>query len=103
MTQKWSYRWFVLALATAAQIGGSFLVQALGALSPFLQSAFALDAAELGFVMTAAQIALIPGLLAAGLLLDRFGERRIVALGAVFVSAAIFAAARAGSYEALLG
>ncbi len=103
MVQKTSHRWFVLALATAAQIGGSFLVQALGALSPFLQAAFALDAAQVGFVMTAAQVALIPGLLAAGLLLDRFSERLIVALGAILVSGAAFAAARAGSYHALLG
>lgn len=102
MTQTGSYRWFVLALATTAQVGGSFLVQALGALSPFLQAAFALDAAEVGFIMTAAQAALIPGLLAAGLLLDRFSERLIVATGAILVGCAVFAAARAESYPQLL-
>jgi MFS family permease len=98
-----SYRWFVLALATSAQIGASFLVQALGALSPFLQAAFALDAAEVGLIMTAAQVSLIAGLLAAGLLLDRFSERLIVGIGASMVAAAVFAAARAQSYGELLG
>lgn len=103
LTERPSYRWFVLALATAAQVGASFLVQALGALSPFLQSAFALDAAEVGLMMTAAQVSLIAGLLAAGLLLDRFSERLIVGVGASMVAAAVFAAARAQSYRELLG
>ncbi|WP_457796736.1 MFS transporter [Methylocystis sp. S23] len=96
------YRWAVLALATLAQIGGCFLVQGLGALGPALQTAFALDAAQIGFAMSAAQTAPIVGLLVAGMLLDRFSERLIVGLGAGMVAAALFAAARAESYGGVL-
>lgn len=92
------YRWTVLALATLAQVGGCFLVQGLGALGPALQAAFALDAAQLGFAMSAAQTTPIVGLLVAGVLLDRFSERLIVGVGAAMVAASLFAAARASSY-----
>lgn len=96
------YRWAVLALATLAQAGGCFLVQGLGALGPALQAAFALDAEQLGFAMSAAQAIPIAGLLVAGLLLDRFDERLIVGLGATIVAVSLFAAGRAADYSALL-
>ncbi len=92
----------MLALATFAQIGGSFLVQGLGALGPALQAAFALDAAQVGLAMSAAQAVPIAGLIVAGVLLDRFDERLIVGLGAAIVAASLFAAARAGSYGGVL-
>lgn len=97
-----SYRWAVLALATSAQVGGCFLVQGLGALGPALQAAFGLDAAQIGLAMSAAQGSLIAGLLVAGVLLDSFSERLIVGVGASMVAASLFAAARAGSYDAIL-
>jgi MFS family permease len=96
------YRWFVLALATLAQTGGCFLVQGLGALGPTLQTAFDLDAAQVGLAMSAAQTTPIVGLLIAGLLLDRFSERLIVGLGATMVAASLCAAARAQSYGEIL-
>lgn len=96
------YRWAVLALATLAQVGGCFLVQGFGALGPALQAAFALDAAQVGLAMTAAQTTPIVGLLIAGALLDRFSERLIVGTGAAMVAAALFAAARAEGYGGVL-
>ncbi len=96
------YRWTALALATSAQVLGCFLMQGLGALGPQMQQAIGLSAAELGLMVSAAQLAPIGGLLVAGALLDRFGERLIVGLGATMVAASIFAASRAGSYGALL-
>lgn len=96
------YRWFVLALATTAQVGGCFLVQGLGALGPFLQAAFGLDAAQVGLTMSSAQMTPIVGFVIAGLLLDRFSERLIVGAGAVMVSASLFAAARAEHYADIL-
>jgi MFS family permease len=87
-----AYRWFVLAMATTAQVGGCFLVQGLGALGPFLQATFGLDAAEVGLAMSSAQLTPIVGFVIAGLLLDRFSERLIVGAGAVMVSASLFAA-----------
>ncbi len=101
-TDPSSYRYKVLGLATLAQAGGCFLVQGLGALGPTLQEAFSLDAAQVGFTMTAAQAIPIVGLLVAGLLLDRFSERWIVGIGASLVAAALFAAAQAQSYAGVL-
>ncbi len=101
-TEPQPYRWVVLALATAAQTGGCFLVQGLGALGPALQAAFGLDAAQVGFTMSAAQTTPIVGLLVAGLLLDRFSERLIVGLGAAVVAGALFAAARGRGYGDVL-
>ncbi|WP_424362405.1 MFS transporter [Methylocystis parvus] len=97
-----AYRWVVLALATLAQTGGCFLVQGLGALGPALQAAFGLDAAQVGFAMSAAQAVPIVGLPVAGLLLDRFSERLIVGLGATMVAASLVGAARAESYGGVL-
>jgi len=96
------FRWVVLALATLAQTGGSFLVQGLGALGPSLQAAFGLDAAQVGLTMSAAQATPIAGLLIAGLLLDRFSERLIVGVGAIMAAAALFAAGRAQSFAEVL-
>ncbi|MGJ0505731.1 MAG: MFS transporter [Methylocystis sp.] len=95
-------RWFVLALATLAQVGGCFLVQGLGALGPFLQAAFGLDAAEVGLAMSSAQMTPIVGFVIAGLLLDRFPERLIVGAGATMVAASLFVAARAEHYGDIL-
>ncbi len=92
----------MLALATLAQTGGCFLVQGLGALGPALQAAFGLDAAQVGFAMSAAQAVPIVGLPVAGLLLDRFSERLIVGLGATMVAASLVGAARAESYGGVL-
>ncbi|WP_281803049.1 MFS transporter [Methylocystis echinoides] len=97
-----AYRWFVLALATVAQVGGCFLVQGLGGLGPYLQAAFRLDAAEVGLAMSAAQMTPIVGFVVAGLLLDRFSERLIVGAGAIMVATALLAAARAEQYGDVL-
>jgi MFS family permease len=96
------YRWRVLAAATLAQAGTCFLVQGLGALAAFMQDALQLSAFQIGLLVSAAQLVPIVGLLVAGELLDRFGERMIVGLGALVVAAAPAIASFASTFEGLL-
>jgi sugar phosphate permease len=96
------YRWRVLAAATLAQAGTCFLVQGLGALAAFMQDALHLSAFQIGLLVSAAQLVPIVGLLVAGELLDRFGERLIVGLGALVVAAALASASLASTFEGLL-
>lgn len=82
-------RWAVLAAATLTQACACFLVQGLGAMGPALQAGLGLTAAGLGLLMSSAQLVPIVGLPVAGGLLDRFGERRVVAAGVAVVALAL--------------
>ncbi|WP_328476185.1 MFS transporter [Actinoplanes sp. NBC_00393] len=97
-----SYRWVVLAVATFTQAASGFFVQGIGALGVQLQFDLGLSAAQLGLLMSAAQLAPLLGLLVAGALLDRFDERWVVGAGAAVVGAALLAGAWAPGYAALL-
>jgi predicted MFS family arabinose efflux permease len=97
------YRWVVLAAATLTQTTAAFFVQGLGALGPQLQSDLGVSAAQLGLLVSAAQLAPLAGLLVAGELLDRFDERWVVGAGAGIVGGALIAGTLAPGYPALLG
>ena len=95
-------RWRVLTLMTTAQAGASVVQQALGSLSPTFVSAFGLSKAQLGVIFTALMLgsALFVG--AAGVLTDRWGERRIVLLSGMTMTAALLAATLFASYAWLV-
>ncbi|WP_305788311.1 MFS transporter [Symbioplanes lichenis] len=97
-----SYRWVVLAVATVTQASAAFFVQGLGALGVLLQRELGLSAAQLGLLMSAAQLVPLAGLLVAGELLDRYGERWVVGAGAGLVGAALLTGTLAPGYAALL-
>ncbi|WP_306209616.1 MFS transporter [Actinoplanes sp. RD1] len=97
-----SYRWVVLAVATVTQAAAAFFVQGLGALGVLLQRELGLSATQLGLLMSAAQLAPLAGLLVAGELLDRFGERWVVGAGAGLVGGALVTGMLAPGYAALL-
>lgn len=97
------YRWVILAAATVTQTTAAFFVQGLGALGPQLQNDLGLSAAQLGLLVSAAQLAPLAGLLVAGELLDRFDERWVVGAGAGLVGSALIAGTLAPGYLALLG
>ena len=97
------YRWVVLAVATFTQAAAAFFVQGLGALGVQLQRDLGVNAAQLGLLISAAQLAPLIGLLVAGELLDRFDERWVVGAGAGAVGVALIAGTFAPGYAALLG
>ncbi len=99
---KGHYRWVILAVATFTQAAAAFFVQGLGAIGVPLQHDLGIGAAELGLLVSAAQLAPLAGLLVAGELLDRFDERWVVGAGAAVVGVALVAGVVAPGYAALL-
>lgn len=93
-----SPRWRVLALMTAAQAGASVVQQALGSLSPTLVANLALSKAQLGVVFTAMMVGCAASTAAAGVMTDRWGERRMVLYSGVLMTAALLAAPLFSSY-----
>ncbi|WP_407563128.1 MFS transporter [Streptomyces sp. 184] len=98
----WSYRWFVLGIATFTQAASGFFVGGIGALGVHFQSALDLSTAQLGLLVSAAQLMPLVGLLVAGELLDRYNERWVVGIGAGTVGLALGAGSLAPGYTALV-
>ncbi|MFF4341373.1 MFS transporter [Kitasatospora sp. NPDC001540] len=98
----WRHRWIVLGIATFTQAASGFFVGGLGALGVLLQSALNLSTAQLGLLVSAAQLMPLAGLLVAGELLDRYSERWVVGIGAGVVALALGAGSLAPGYAALL-
>jgi MFS family permease len=88
MTQRWR----VLMLMTFAQAGASVVQQALGSLSPILVATFAISKAQLGVIFTAMMFGSASFTAAAGVLTDRFGERRMVLYSGIAMTIALLAA-----------
>ncbi|MFI5681270.1 MFS transporter [Streptomyces cellulosae] len=98
----WRYRWIVLGIATFTQAASGFFVGGIGALGVHLQRALDLSTAQLGLLISAAQLVPLAGLLVAGELLDRYSERWVVGIGAGVVAVALGAGSLAPGYAALL-
>lgn len=95
------YRWVILAVATLTQALACFLVQGLGVLAPFLQADLALSAAQVGALMSVAQVVPLVGLVLAGELLDRFGERLLVSSAVGLLALALLGASQASHFSVL--
>ena len=93
-----SGRWRVLALMTLAQAGASVIQQALGSLSPVLVATFVLTKAQLGVVFTALMLGSALFTAIAGLMTDRWGERRMVLFSGASMTIALLAAMLVPSY-----
>ena len=96
-------RWRVLGLMTAAQAGASVVQQALGSLSPILVAEFALTKTQLGAGFTALMLGSACFTAAAGVMTDRFGERRMVLGSGVTMTIALLAATVVPSYPWVVG
>ena len=97
-----SEKWRVLALMTAAQAGASVVQQALGSLSPVLVAQFGLSKVQLGVVFTAMLVGAACCTAAAGVLTDRWGERRMVLISGVVMTIALAAAGVVRGYAPLI-
>ncbi|MFJ5550971.1 MFS transporter [Streptomyces sp. NPDC093225] len=96
------YRWVVLGAATFTQAASCFFVQGIGPMAVPLRQALDLTATQLGLLLSVTQLVPLVGLLAAGELLDRYGERWVVGIGAGVVAAALLAGGLAQGYASLL-
>jgi sugar phosphate permease len=97
------YRWVVLASGAGATAALSAVQGGLPALGPAIQNAFGLTLVEVTAVFTAFSLGTVLTLLAWGVLADRAGERRVVAVGLGAGSLALAAVAATDGYSALLG
>lgn len=97
-----SPRWRVLALMTTAQAGASVVQQALGSLSPILVTTFDLSKAQLGIVFAAMMAGCAAFTAAAGVMTDRWGERRMVFVSGATMTLALLAAPLFPSYPWLV-
>lgn len=97
-----SYRWLILAAATASQASASFATQGLAALAGFLQMDLQLTTTEVGLLFTAIGLAPIVTLLFVGDLLDRQSERVIIGIGTIIISCGLVAATLTRSFAMLL-
>jgi sugar phosphate permease len=93
----------VLAAGAGATAALSAVQGGLPALGPAIQHAFGLTLVEVTAVFTAFALGTVLTLLAWGVLADRAGERRVVALGLSAGSLALAGVAATEGYAALLG
>jgi predicted MFS family arabinose efflux permease len=102
MRGAWRYRWIVLGIATFTQVASSFFVQGIGALGINLQRDLNVSTAQLGLLVSAAQLLPLAGLLVSGELLDRYNERWVVGIGACVVAVGLGVGSLAPGYTSLL-
>src|SRR6266704_6629868 len=99
-----SYRWVVLGIAVTAQMTASVVSLGVYVLVPFWQSAYHLSQASAALAVSAMNVGQILVMVRLGLAIDRYGERRVVALTMVAMGLAAFGAAvfASNSYLVLL-
>lgn len=93
-------RWLVLAVALTAQIGFSVPEQGLPTLAGFLKADLQLSAAATGLAVSSFFFGKLLGAYAAGVVVDRIGEYRVLLAGA-FLSGMLLAVAMASPLPAL--
>ncbi|MBO0701817.1 MAG: MFS transporter, partial [Candidatus Dormibacteraeota bacterium] len=72
------YRWVVLGGATLMQLGVSLPQQTPAAIGPVLIASLRINNAQLGLLTSAIWGGMLLGMIPFGLLVDRFGERRVL-------------------------
>jgi sugar phosphate permease len=97
------YRWVVLAAGTLAQASFSAVVLGVPALAPQLRSQYELSLGQIGVVVGASGIGMLPTLLPWGLLADRVGERIVIAAGLTGAAAVVAGTAETTTFAGLAG
>jgi len=95
------YRWVVLALMTGLQLGVSMPQQTPAAIGPVLIPALELSRPQLGLLTSAIWGGMLLGMLPAGILADRFGERPVIAGGTAVMAAFLLIAAQMSDFRGL--
>ena len=95
------FKWLVLLMTLLVQISFSFLNQGIGSVSREIINEFELTSGQYGFLASCLMIGPLAGLYIAGRLLDTYGEKRIVLLGAVTLSATLFITAFVNNFVVL--
>jgi sugar phosphate permease len=96
------YRFVVLGVVWTSYLIVYLSRLSVGPLAPFLKDAFNLSNAEVGSLMSATAITYAPSMIVAGLLVDRFGVKRILVGGTLVAGICVALLFVAPSYPALL-
>ena len=96
------YRWAILLLATLVQVGVSILQQAPAALGPVLTQDLDISRAQVGLLSSAIWGGMLFAMLPVGLLIDRHGERRLIAAGVTAMALLVLLATKLDAFVWLL-
>ncbi|MEY7851762.1 MFS transporter [Natrarchaeobius sp. A-rgal3] len=94
--------WRTVSLITLWQVAASICYYTIFAATPFFRDEFGLSRFYVGFVVTALTLGYAVWLLPVGALTDRVGERRVLALGLLGLSAGVVLVAGAPTFATLL-
>jgi MFS family permease len=90
-------RWSMLAIALSTTLCANVFINGVAFLIPTLHTERGLNLAQAGLVSALPSFGMVVTLIAWGYLVDRFGERLVLAVGSALTAAAAFAAASAHS------
>jgi MFS family permease len=94
-------RWSMLVIALAATLCANVFINGAAFLIPTLHTERGLDLAQAGLLSSMPSFGMVATLIAWGYIVDRVGERIVLAVGSVLTAAAAFAAASAQSLVAV--
>ena len=94
-------RWSMLAIALSATLCANVFINGAAFLIPTLHTERGLDLAEAGLLSSMPSFGMVVTLIAWGYVVDRVGERIVLALGSALTAAAAFAAASVDSLVAV--
>jgi MFS family permease len=93
-----SFRWFILGLITFSHIIGASAQYGINTLAPFYQDELGLSRAQVGLFFSAFYFAMTGASFGAGWLADRWGVRRTISQGHLFLGVCTVAAALSPSF-----
>jgi MFS family permease len=94
-------RWSMLVIALGATLSANVFINGAAFLIPTLHTELGLDLAKSGLLSSMPSFGMVATLIAWGYVVDRFGERIVLALGSALTAAAAFAAASVHSLVAV--
>jgi MFS family permease len=94
-------RWSMLAIALSATLCANVFINGAAFLIPTLHTERGLDLAQAGLLSSMPSFGMVATLIAWGYIVDRIGERIVLALGSALTAAAAFAAASVQSLVAV--
>ena len=93
-----SFRWTILALITLSHVIGAAAQYGISTLAPFYQDELGLSRAQVGLFFSAFYFAMTGASFGAGWLADRWGVRKTISHGHVFLGVCTVAAAFSPSF-----
>jgi len=96
-----NFRWVILVIAALTQLTAALASQGIGVWAPFAQQTLQVSNREIGLLAALLNCVPIASLVAAGPLLDRYGDKLPIFMGMALLSLSMVCLAWASSYGAL--